>query len=72
MTKKHKIELTDAEVRKITSLSVADEARKAKAAADKWKARPENRKARLVQAEREVQATKPLDPRCMWRDMITK
>jgi F0F1-type ATP synthase membrane subunit b/b' len=40
--------------------------------APKTVAKPKTRGGRLIQAEREVQAAKPHDPRCVYRDMSTK
>jgi hypothetical protein len=61
--------MTDAEMRKITKLAVADLERRAKADAAKHKARPENRSACLRQAEAEVKAAEPRDPRAVHLEM---
>lgn len=71
MTKKHNVELTDAEMRKMTKLALAEQDRQAQAAAAKHKARPENRSARLRQAEAEVKASTPRDRREIWSEMNT-
>ncbi|MET4804601.1 hypothetical protein [Bradyrhizobium sp. LB11.1] len=78
MTKKHTVELTDAEIRQITKLAVAEEARQAQAVAAKHKARakpakPKTRAGRgaaLRRVEAEIAASKP-DSRLVYRGMRT-
>ncbi|MGY4313117.1 hypothetical protein [Bradyrhizobium sp. JR3.5] len=61
--------MTDAEMRKITKLVVADLERRVKDDAARHKARPENRSARLREAEAEVRATEPRDSRAVYLEM---
>ncbi|OKO78560.1 hypothetical protein [Bradyrhizobium sp. AS23.2] len=63
--------MTDAEMRKITRLAVADLERRTKDDAAKHKARPENRSVRLRQAEAEVKSSAKRDPREVYYDMDT-
>jgi uncharacterized membrane protein len=61
--------MTVEEMRKITKIVVAETARQAQAAAAKHRARPENRSARLRQAESDVKASKPRGTGTVHSDM---
>jgi hypothetical protein len=77
MTKKMKTTtdtvLSKAEVL-LRDIEAASRGRRLRAAEIEVKnaAKPKTRDGRLLQAESDVQASKPLDPRCVFRDMTTK